>query len=718
MLIYFSHINKLIIMYKPTQSDSDSEIDEDLRCPYTLDYLEHPITLPCCGRAISYDPFVNYHNVNKKCPVCASDLSDIDILTLPKNINLAYLIEKAKNKNLTQSTKLQSNKSQPDQLDKQTSYTAKIHCLTNMTNANQSVIGQLNITSNKNLLFKTLLIVAVDESGSMNGAPTKQCQYSLHRFLDLSFKHKHLISNIVAYDDTARLTIINNTEPRAKYEQIIEKIGKGGGTRFQSAFDKIIEVINLNKNNKDVSSVIILFMSDGCDGSSNRAKLCDDFKKEINKVWDRNYVVHTIGFGNGVDKVFMDNLRKIGTEEGAYRSADPSENPDSLSAKINSILDVVAQKCIIPIEIINSETNIDIIGGCDSKYWCRLSQLDFDPDANLIITIDVNGEKFAIKIDILEEQNDMKILSEWLTYSLDKIIEDLSVISNDPDKTMTLEKQIILELLTQRTKAIESKIPADSDETRINNILMSIESVRSGKPIDQMKLLDLKFEGKFKTDPNKLTTNVKSVMKDTTWIPQVKSFTKKVYPLIDKTRQIRISGNKKQIKFLEVMGMWKTSTAVNWIEQNIDAIKGTYDTNGSNPLAVASAVGRVGLVKAILKLINSDITMIIQKNNQNNNALELAIIFGYDNITKLLLDVLKTQTDIKNCFQPERTKQLFLTCLKNKYYRTASLMISYDVIILTEELFDYVTDPEVIEFLGKKLENDVSIETAILKGCN
>lgn len=685
---------------KPKKDDSDSEleIDEDLTCPYTLDYLEHPVTLPCCGRAISYQPFVNYFNTHMKCPVCTKDLSDVDISSLPKNINLAYLVEKAKGKSVTRQQPVKPQ---------QTLYSAKMHCLTNNVGTNQSIVGRLEIASNTNLAFKTLLMVAVDKSGSMSGKPIEQCQFSLNRCLDLTYKYKHLISNIISYDNNATLTKINTNDPITKYKQIIEDISKQmGGTTFQSAFDKILEALSIHKSNQDVSSAVILFMSDGQDGCNDRKKLTENFKKEIEKVWDRSYVVHTIGFGSGVDKNFMDMLRKIGTEEGAYREANPSENPDILSGKINSILDVVAQMCVIPIQVVNQETDVKIIGGENSKYWCSLTPYDLVEDR--IITINVNDEKFVINIEIAEDQNDSKVLGEWLTYSLDKIIEDLSVVSSDPDKTMTLDKQILLELLTQRTKAISARLPPDSEEGRVENVLLSIESVRTGKPIDKMKLLDLKFEGKFKTDPNKLTCNTKSVMKDITWVPQVKFTAHRSITLIDKTRQIRMCGNKKKIQFLEVFGMWKSSNAVNWVNSNVSKINGIYDDNGSNPLVVASAIGRLYIVKEILKVSNNDITMINQKNNQDNTALDLAILFGYEKTADTLLKV--------GAHALNDPKLLFLTCLKNKYYRTADTMIKNKMILPTEELFQYVTDPDSIEYLGKKLENDVSLETAILKG--
>jgi uncharacterized protein YegL len=240
------------------------------------------------------------------------------------------------------------------------------------------------------------ILYIVDESGSMNGAPTKQCQYSLHRFLDLSYKHKHLVSSIIAYDDTARVTHINTNNPRSQYETVINAIGRGGGTRFSSAFEKIIQVLEVNKANQDISSAVICFMSDGQDSCNDRKKLTNDFKVNIEKIWKRNYTVHTIGFGNGHDYAFLDGLKKIGTTEGAYRFADPTENPDMLSGKINSVLDVIAQSCIIPIEV--ESCNIKILGGENSKYWCRPTTELLAKPCN--ITITVNGEKFTLPIEI------------------------------------------------------------------------------------------------------------------------------------------------------------------------------------------------------------------------------------------------------------------------------------------------------------------------------
>ena len=673
---------------------------EDLQCPILLDLLEHPVTLPCCGKAISLQPFITYHNVYQNCPLCKVELHNLNPNTLAKNVNLAYMVEQVQNGGQPLVAP-QPVVAQPQQ----TLYKSKMHCLINNNAISQSIIGKLEISSNKNLSFKTLLMVAVDESGSMGGNPTKQCQYSLHRFLDLTYKHKHLVSSIVAYDDTARVTSINTAHPRSQYETIINAIGKGGGTRFSSAFEKMLQILENNKNDVDISSVIILFMSDGCDGCNDRKTLTNTFKTDIEKIWKKDYTVHTIGFSSGHDYAFLDGLRKIGTSEGAYRFADPSENPDSLSGKINSVLDVIAQSCVIPIQIENSD--IKVLSGENSKYWCKLTPFDLVEPRN--ITINVSGQQYVVPIEVDEDQNDMNVLNEWLTYSIDKIIEELTIISSDPDKTITLDKQIHLELLQQRSKAIFGRLNSDSSECgRLEQVLLSIESVKTGKPLNQMKLNDLKYEGKFKTDVDKLTCNTKSIMKDATWIPQIKHYATKSIQLIDKSRCIRLSGNKKKKNFLHVLGMYTTKNAKEWIRNNAGELNGDYDDNGSNPLVIASAIGRLGIVEEILDVTKYDITMINQQNSQKYTALDLAIIFGYDGTVEVLVKL--------GGYANSDPMILFLTCLKHHYFRTANVMVKYKMILPTEDLFQYITDPQCIDYLGKKMEKDVSLETAILKG--
>ncbi len=69
----------------------------DLRCPITWDYLEDPVTVPCCGRSFSRAALrqVWEQQIPAQCPMChgPGDLNALD--ALPRSISLAYLVEEA-----------------------------------------------------------------------------------------------------------------------------------------------------------------------------------------------------------------------------------------------------------------------------------------------------------------------------------------------------------------------------------------------------------------------------------------------------------------------------------------------------------------------------------------------------------------------------------------------------------------------------------------------
>ena len=207
----------------------------DLICPLTLDWLEDPITLPCCGRSISRVPFVIWQNNSNLCPLCKQALGTFNGRSVPKSVNLAYLVEQA----------IASNQPKPE--IKKTSpakWTAKIHRLCNNNSINQTVIGRLDFsTSDNKYNFKTLLIPVIDRSGSMSGAPTVQVKYSLNRIVDLLYDNPQLIANLVTYDDQYNIIELNNAVPKEHNRDIIAKIPPGGGTSFDSAFTGIIKVI-------------------------------------------------------------------------------------------------------------------------------------------------------------------------------------------------------------------------------------------------------------------------------------------------------------------------------------------------------------------------------------------------------------------------------------------------------------------------------------------
>src|SRR5579883_755582 len=74
---------------------SSLNILNNLSCPITMELLENPITVPCCGKAFSRIPLMQYLNSSnaKECPTCRGDLSNFDVGNAQKNVILESLIE-------------------------------------------------------------------------------------------------------------------------------------------------------------------------------------------------------------------------------------------------------------------------------------------------------------------------------------------------------------------------------------------------------------------------------------------------------------------------------------------------------------------------------------------------------------------------------------------------------------------------------------------------
>ena len=70
---------------------------ESLECPITLNIIEDPVQLPCCGKSVSRIPLKDALTRNKICPLCRQDLTNFDIDRAPTNRTLSDVVESFKN---------------------------------------------------------------------------------------------------------------------------------------------------------------------------------------------------------------------------------------------------------------------------------------------------------------------------------------------------------------------------------------------------------------------------------------------------------------------------------------------------------------------------------------------------------------------------------------------------------------------------------------------
>lgn len=629
----------------------------DLMCPITLDWLDDPIVLGCCGKAISRKPLLDHLDNSNLCPCCNDDISNIDFRSIPKAVNIAYMVEQIKNKEKKPITK-------------------KISGIIHKIYDNKDIIGKLVIDS-KGYDYKTLFLIVVDKSGSMSGSPIKQCQYALNLAIDLTYKSNHLLTNIITYSNYANNLEIDISNPQNLYKSEIAKLEGTNGTSFSAAFDEIVKVCEKHKNNNNISSAVILFLTDGEDMSStNRLELVNILKNKLDNIWSKPYIVHTIGFGAQHDFKFLDALRQI-NKDGVYRYADPRENDDILSSKINSILQVVAKSSNLPIKI--CQNNIPIICGGNNIWWFDLT--GSNPIQNLEIMI--NNEQTILNCEYAEDENNKNIFQEWYSILIDDIATELNILSSQPD---SLEKQLHCELLEHRTKAISIKLDDTTPNlNRLEKLIATLKTIKKGESVDRMRLNDIKAEGKFET---------KSITPSTVQpIVQPKPIKHNI-----QTKK-RCIANKKSPEFMSIITRYKNQDIKNWVETtNINQ----YDNKNNNLIGIAASIGRCYVVK-ILMDTELDINHI---NNNGNTALDLAILYGYWKTFDILIS--------KNAKTNRDGQELLKICLNNCYYNTAERLINNKISILTDDIYN--TDSNSLSWLSKFTQHDIPIEMAITKG--
>jgi ankyrin repeat protein/uncharacterized protein YegL len=702
-------------------------IPNDLMCPISLDWLEDPITLPCCGRAVSRESIqsiqslLDFNNLSSSllCPICRSDLSNFDVNGAVKSINIAYMVEQARNKYQTSETEIKK--------EMKPKWSAKICSILNNNSVNQTVIGRLEIVNKSTSLsnntascYKTLLVPVIDKSGSMSGNPIEQVKYSLNRILDITYDNQHIITSMVTYDDNGKIIEVNKSMSKKLYKDIINKIVANCGTSFRSAFDQILNICKNIKRDDNISTIAIIFLTDGEDSSvikSKRVELVQEFLTSLKNVIVIPYVIHTVGFGANHDYDFLNNLRQIGTySEGAYRYANPKEDSDSLSNKINSLLDVIVKTSSIPLNIVihefenksciqlkylddNSLIYIPIINKEENdKYWIDLTYLN-DRTRSCECAIKIDNDQINIPVEFVELSpfDENMLIDKWYSHLIDDIASEILMVSNSIDVN-SLDREIHIELLQQRSRSIQSRlINATPNDERLKKLIESLMTIKSGGNVNKLKLNDMKFEGKYVTNVIKPITNINT---NTTV-----QFNKTLlhWNIIDRSRTKRLNefnyGNGNN-ELLTVITQYNNDKAINWINLHCNSIIEML----SYAFIMACAIGRVNLIKKLITRITN-----LQSIKLNNmNAIDFAILYGYWYTYDILIEY---------GLKPTIDGQLLLrTCISRNFYNVADRLLNDKIAVITEDMLNCVPTVDGLKWLSSHNQKEINIENAIIKG--
>ena len=639
--------------------------------------------------------------------MCHSPGDPTGLDALPRSISLAYLVAEARRRepNISPTAAAQVDGDDDDGGDPHLGYSASLKIISN----HRKPLGLLTVScaTGKN---RTLLIPVADRSGSMGGSPTQQVQYSLQRVVDLTYQNSHLITSIVHYDDTAStLHILPDSFSADSYKQQIAQIHARGGTVFKVAFREVLGIIRQHKDDPLMSSICVVFLTDGQDSCSDRQGLVDELRRDVNELWDGPFTIHTVGFGLYHDFAFLDALRKAGTAEGAYRFADPSEDLDSLSNKINSVLDVVATDIVNPIQVKRLPDGCHLIAGANGRYWITGDDLATAMDT-VMLTISPAGdgsdsEVINVPVEIDPDHNDDQVIASWHTHLLDEISEELIPLST---QAPALDRDLHLQLLEQRCRAIEVRLGVDDEKNRerLASVKGILDALASAEGVSQQKLQDLKFEGRFatkKSTPRAIVSSSFSAPLNALPAQQRRGPSTN-WKVISMPSSRRLKND--DTAFWKVLGSSKNAAIVDFLDQNPDE-KQRLDARERTPLMMAASVGRIFIVLGLLKG-NAALDTINNEDKEGYTACDLAVLYGYYRTAELLIAAGGL------CKQPGDL--LLRTCLSRNLYNTASLLLKNKVAQIFDEMLDHAPTNEVFLWLSARQDKEITIENAVGKG--
>ena len=467
----------------------------ELICPLTLELLEDPIQLPCCGKACGRAALSQaLDSTHHSCPLCRGDLTTFNVAAAATNRVLAAMVESIR------------GSSQPVPLPEHV-WSASVQRLAD------SPVAQLkvNLRKSKFPVRKTLFIAVMDKSGSMDGHPWSQVQTALYHIIGAAWNIDTAEISIIAYDSGAQILPKRSRPEDARKD--VERITAGGGTNFLSAFNAIDKILQerLSAADSNIGSVTIAFLTDGQASEAHNTlvpKLCSIMQEYSSFPT----CVHAIGFSRDCDKALLEGLRLAGSVEGTFRYAEPSDPDDALCNKMTSIFDFACQGSTVPVLLSLPEGAATFLDGSCSKSV----QMSTDKRRNGAVSIWVLLQKCAsaqqpadvlrsVKIHscvdtdveisispVAQPQNDL--MSQWLRYQVDVLAQEALTLSK-----AKLGPQLLAlhaGLLLQRISAIASAGLADA---RLGLLEEQVRCICEGKTINEGKLSDMRFASMFAT---------------------------------------------------------------------------------------------------------------------------------------------------------------------------------------------------------------------------
>jgi ankyrin repeat protein len=728
-------------------------ITRDLLCPITLELLDDPVTLPCCGKACGRAALCTWLASEPSCPLCRDDLSALDVDALPRNRVLAGMVDTVR---AQQQAALAAAAAT---VAARPSHEWSVDLERSADPASELVRATVRITNSKFAARKALFIPIVDRSGSMQGQPWNQVEAALlHIVAAARSSNGGVDTKIIAYSSEAQFYSTEG-DPSA-VTQMIKRLFTGGGTNFKAAFNTLVEVLKASgvplaaahlSSNRPLppcpyGSIAVAFLTDGQDSTNRTADVLAQILREGLAQFDFTTVpltVHAMGFSASCDRVLLEKIRESGPVPGTFRFAEPGDGDDALASKMSALLQFSLEGSTVPITLAlrgaefapttaDSKTAETVRTfripisfadhGGQIKVWLKIPP---QPDAQLrsrfglTVTSDVDQDRdIAASASV---QNDSKdLMSDWLRLQLDIMAQELINLSEvaSAGSVSAVARELQCALFQRRLHAIRRLV----EDPRIAVFSDQLTKIMTNQRVNLGKLSDLRFASQFGGPDSKSTAHATSTYMTSVPAPPLPPAAAIVPKAIDVSeKSYRLSFNHAnfnrtplQCAILDLDLKQPTAKVLQLIDQAAIEDVSTPDADGNTAVHHAAYCGQHRLLEAIIKRFGS-LPSVNAANNRGETPITLAIKRrGFTKTIQVILDSPGAE------FPASRVKQLEQYCMNHKYGRCAALMASFGS---PSTSIDASMSTDYIEFQylnvvkrGVAFDSNAWLEIAMFKG--
>ena len=198
------------------------------------------------------------------------------------------------------------------------------------------------------------VVLVLDKSGSMNGAPIESVKAAVAHFLRLVGANDRV--GVVAFDDNVELVLPLDRHVADEAIARVNTIHGGGMTNLSGGWLKGLEMLEASSRADALRRIILLTDGHANVGERNHDKLVG----VASAARSRNITTTTIGFGDGYDEQLLSLIADNGSGND-YWCAGPDQAPQIFNDEFEGLASVVAQNVSVEIQPTDGVIDIGIL---------------------------------------------------------------------------------------------------------------------------------------------------------------------------------------------------------------------------------------------------------------------------------------------------------------------------------------------------------------------